>query len=114
MTCQASGVPKLIVYWVKEDTDQRIYGSLLNFTSINRNDSGTYRCEAENDCGNDSRIEIINVSCKYENTHDPTEYYNSPPKKRFKSLHKIKIHCTLVIKKMTEDKLCTQEIGIKM
>ena len=82
LKCQASGDPKLIVYWINEDTDQRIYGSLLNFTSINRNDSGTYRCGAENDCGNDSRIEIINVSCKYVNTHDPTEYYN-PPKKTF-------------------------------
>ena len=85
MTCQASRVPKLTVYWIKEDTDQRINGSVLNFTSINRNDSGTYRCEAENDCGHDSMIEVINVSCKYENTHDPTEYHN-PPKKYFLSV----------------------------
>lgn len=94
MACQASGDPNLIVYWIKEDTDQRINGSVLNFTSINRNDDGIYRCEAENECGSDSRIEIINVSCKYENRHDPKEYYDQT-KKNVKCLHKIKlIHCT--------------------
>ena len=70
MTCEVSGDPKLIVYWIKEDTDQRINGSVLNFTSINRNDKGAYRCEIENDCGSDSRVKIINVSCKYENMSD--------------------------------------------
>ena len=68
VTCKASG--ELIVYWIKEDTNQRINGSVLNFTNINRNDNGTYRCEAENDCGSDSRVEIINVFCKYENMLD--------------------------------------------
>ena len=70
MTCEVSGDPKLIVYWIKEDNDQRINGSVLNFTSINRNDKGAYRCEIENDCGTDSRVKIINVSCKYENMSD--------------------------------------------
>ena len=65
VTCEASGDPKLIIYWIKEDNDQRINGSILNFTSINRNDNGTYRCEVENDCASDSRVEMINVSCKY-------------------------------------------------
>lgn len=68
VTCEASGDPKLIIYWIKEDNNQRINGSILNFTSINRNDDGTYRCEVENDCASDSRVEIINVSCKYVNT----------------------------------------------
>lgn len=70
VTCKADGDPELIVYWIKEDTDQRINSSVLNFTSISRNDNGTYRCEAENDCGSDSGVEIINVSCKYENMLD--------------------------------------------
>lgn len=65
VTCKAAGESKLIVYWIKEDTNQRINSSVLNFNSINRNDNGTYRCEAENDCGSDSRVEIITVSCKY-------------------------------------------------
>ena len=68
--CNASGDPKLVVFWIKEDTNRRINGSVLNFTSINRNDSGTYRCEAKNDCGSDSRVEIISVSCKYKNMLD--------------------------------------------
>ena len=67
VTCKPSGDPKLIIYWIKEDNNQRINGSILNFTSINRNDGGTYRCEVENECARDSRVEIINVSCKYEN-----------------------------------------------
>ena len=66
VTCKPSGDPKLIIYWIKEDNNQRINGSILNFTSINRNDSGTYRCEVENDCASDSRVEVINVSCKYD------------------------------------------------
>ena len=69
VTCEASGDPKLIIYWIKEDNNQRINGSILNFTSINRNDGGTYIREVENDCASDSRVEIINVSCKYINTY---------------------------------------------
>ena len=68
VTCEASGDPKLIIYWIREDNNQRINGSILNFTSINRNDGGSYRCEVENDCASDSRVETINVSCKYVNT----------------------------------------------
>ena len=68
VTCEVSGYPKLIIYWIKEDKNQRINGSILNFTSINRTDGGTYRCEVENDCASDSRVESINVSCKYLNT----------------------------------------------
>ena len=67
VTCEASVDPKLIIYWIKEDNNQRINGSILNFTSINRNDGGSYRCEVENDCASDSRVETINVSCKYIN-----------------------------------------------
>ena len=68
VTCNASGDPKLIIYWIKEDNKQRINGSILNFTSINRNDSGTYRCEAKNDCASDSRAATIIVFCKYKDT----------------------------------------------
>ena len=68
VTCEASGDPKLIIYWIREENNQRINGSILNFTSINRNDDGSYRCEVENDCASDSRVEVINVSCKYVDT----------------------------------------------
>ena len=65
VTCEASGDAKLIIHWMKDDNNQRFNGSILNFTSIKRNDGGTYRCEVENNCASDSRVEIINVSCKY-------------------------------------------------
>lgn len=68
VSCEASGDPKLVIYWIRESDNQRINGNILNFTSINRNDSGSYRCEVENDCASDSRVETINVSCKYINT----------------------------------------------
>ena len=68
VTCEASGDPKIFIYWIREDNNQLINGSILNFTSINRNDGGTYRCEVGNDCAGDSRVEIINVSCKYVST----------------------------------------------
>ena len=64
MTCEANGDPKPNVYWLKVDNGQRIDGNILNFTNINRNDAGKYRCEAENDCRSDSRVRFVNVYCK--------------------------------------------------
>ena len=68
MTCVTSGDPEPNVYWIKVNNSARINGSVLNFTNINRNDSGLYRCEAENRCGNGSRFHFIDVLCKYEMT----------------------------------------------
>ena len=68
MTCVTSGYPKPNIYWIKESNDARINGSVLNFTNINRNDSGQYRCEAKNDCGSNSSVQSIEVFCKYETT----------------------------------------------
>ena len=67
MTCMTSD-PEPNVYWIKENNGARINGSVLTFTNINRNDSGQYRCEAKNDCGNDSSVQSIEVFCKYETT----------------------------------------------
>ena len=68
MTCVTSGSPEPNVYWIKENNYVRINGSVLNFTNINRNDSGQYRCEAKNDCGSNSSVQSIDVFCKYETT----------------------------------------------
>ena len=76
VACHPSGDPELIIYWIKEDNNQRINGSILNFTSINRNDSGAYRCEVKNDCASDSRVEIINVYCKYKDTQYCVQFCN--------------------------------------
>ena len=66
MPCEASGDPKPNVRWIKVDNGQRINGSILNFTKINRSDAGQYRCEAENDCGSNSRVQSVEVYCKYK------------------------------------------------
>ena len=68
MTCVTSGSPEPNVYWIKENNGARINGSVLIFTTINRNDSGQYRCEANNACGSNSSVESIEVFCKYETT----------------------------------------------
>ena len=68
MTCYTSGEPRPNVYWIKVSNGARINGSILNFTNINRNDIDQYRCEAENDCGNNNSVRSIEVFCKYETT----------------------------------------------
>ena len=66
MTCVTSGEPEPNVYWIKGNDGTRVNGSVLNFTNINRNDTGQYRCEAENDCGSNSSVQSIIVFRKYE------------------------------------------------
>ena len=65
VTCETDGYPEPNVTWIKVDSGQRFNGNTLNFTNINRNDGGQYRCEAVNVCGNDSRLQQIEVYCKY-------------------------------------------------
>ena len=63
MSCEAS--ENSIVSWIKVSNDEHHVGEILNFSSISRNDAGSYTCEASNRCGNDSKTESINVFCKY-------------------------------------------------
>ena len=65
MTCETSGYPKSNVHWIKLGNGQRIDDYILNLTNVNRNDAGKYKCEAENNCGSDSRVQSIEVYCKY-------------------------------------------------
>ena len=60
----ASGTPLPTVSWVKVKDGQRLIGSKLMFTNINRSEAGEYRCEASNECGNASETAIIDVQCK--------------------------------------------------
>ena len=63
--CNSSGTPPPVVSWVRISTGQRFDGHVLALTNINRGEAGDYRCEASNDCGNDSKTTTIHVKCKY-------------------------------------------------
>jgi len=67
LTCEASGDPPPYNYtWKQNDTNEAIAdGNVLNFTNINRNDTGWYRCVATNKCGTGSGLHFVNVFCKY-------------------------------------------------
>ena len=69
LSCEASGDPVPSVSWIKVSNHKHRVGKILNFTSISRNDAGSYTCEASNRCGKDSKTEIINVFCKYYVLH---------------------------------------------
>ena len=63
--CEATGDPMPTVTWIKVSNNQSTHGNILEFTSIDRNDAGDYKCEASNRCGMEAKTETINVSCKY-------------------------------------------------
>ncbi|XP_078379818.1 hemicentin-1-like isoform X3 [Oculina patagonica] len=66
LTCNASGTPDPTVSWFKPD-GQRVDGSHLMLTNINRSEAGEYRCEASNECGNASQTTTIDVQYPPEN-----------------------------------------------
>jgi len=63
MTCEASGDPPPHNYtWKRSDTNEVVAdGNMLNFTSIKRNNTGWYRCEATNQCGTGSGLQFVVV-----------------------------------------------------
>ena len=63
LSCHASGIPPPMVYWVKAG-GQRVNGSVLMLTNINRSEAGEYRCEASNDCSSATERASIIVQCK--------------------------------------------------
>ena len=64
LTCEVSGDPMPNVTWITVRNDEHSYGNILNFTNITRGDTGNYRCETKNKCGQESSTESINVFCK--------------------------------------------------
>ena len=64
LPCIAAGTPTPMVSWVKVSSGQRVYSSLLALTNASRNESGEYRCEVSNECGNASETITIDVQCK--------------------------------------------------
>ena len=65
LSCNASGTPTPTVSWIKAD-GQRVNGSELVLTNINRNETGEYRCEASNECDNATETAHIDVQCKWD------------------------------------------------
>ena len=64
LICNASETPRPTVFWINVASGQRTNSSVLEFTNINRNEAGEYRCEASNDCG--SAVEAVNVTVQCE------------------------------------------------
>ncbi|XP_022777667.1 hemicentin-2-like, partial [Stylophora pistillata] len=64
-TCNASGIPSPRVSWIKPD-GQSENGSVLKLVNIRRNQTGAYRCEASNVCGNATEMATIDVQFKPE------------------------------------------------
>ena len=59
-----AGTPPLNVSWKNVKTGQVTKGKLLTIINIRRNQSGEYRCIANNTCGNESTTMFIDVQCK--------------------------------------------------
>ena len=64
LTCNASGFPTPIVYWVKTSIRDRFNGTELVFTNISRSDAGEYKCVASNLCTSTELVEV-DVLCKF-------------------------------------------------
>ena len=72
LTCKASGLPQPIITWTREkpgnqgNTGVVQEGEVLTITNINRNDSGTFTCTADNGFGKpEKRTVHVNVTCEY-------------------------------------------------
>jgi len=65
LSCNALGTPPPMVSWIKVHSHMRFKKSDLVFTNIDRSESGKYRCEASNECGNASETVTIEVQCEY-------------------------------------------------
>ena len=59
-----AGTPPLNYFWKNVKTGQVNEGKLLNIINMRRNQSGEYRCTANNTCGNESTGMFIDVQCK--------------------------------------------------
>ena len=59
-----AGTPPRNCFWKNMKTGQVTEGKLLNIPNIRRNESGEYRCTANNTCGNESTGMFIDVHCK--------------------------------------------------
>ena len=61
---ETEGTRPLNFSWKNVKTGQVTKGKVLTIFNIRRNQSGEYRCIANNTCGNESTGMFINVQCK--------------------------------------------------
>ena len=61
---ETAGTRPLNFSWKNVKTGQVTKGKVLTIINIRRNQSGEYRCIANNTCGNESTGMFINVQCK--------------------------------------------------
>ena len=64
LLCNVSGTHPLMVSWIKVGNHTRAYQNELVLANIKRNETGKYRCEASNECGNASETVTIEVQRK--------------------------------------------------
>ena len=62
--CNVSGVPLPVASWFNDKNENVYNGSPWKLPSVNRSYNGTYKCEASNGCGKDSKTFDIIVQCK--------------------------------------------------
>ena len=60
----AAGTPPLNFFWKNVKTGVVTTEKVLTIINIRRDQSGEYRCIANNTCGNESTTMFINVECK--------------------------------------------------
>ena len=60
----AAGTLPLNFFWKNVKTGKITKGKRLTIINIKRNQSGEYRCIANNTCGNESTTMFINAQCK--------------------------------------------------
>ena len=65
LTCNATGFPAPIVYWVKTNNGDRFNRTELVFTNINRSEAGEYTCVASNPCSTSIELADVDVHCKF-------------------------------------------------
>ena len=65
LNCTVTGILLPSVSWLEVKTGNRFFGNSPVFANVSRKQAGEYICEATNPCGNDSKIGILSVNCKY-------------------------------------------------